>query len=104
MHQNADWLGEGDEEKILKARCLSVADSTENFNAGLEGKAYFFVSVLTVTAVTVGEMMKEKIRLDKNMIAFREKTVCRCKKLLRKKSRWRFFTACFGAPGGTTPL
>ncbi len=84
-HQNAGWIGEGDEEKRLRARCRSLAGITDLFNAALEGKAYFFVSVLNAAAAVVGVIVKEEIRLDRTLAAFLKKTGLTLKETFRKE-------------------
>lgn len=50
-----------------------MAWHAQSFNASLDRKAYFFVSVLTATAVTIGVMLKESVPLGKNLAAFEKK-------------------------------
>ena len=70
MHRNSGWLGEGEEDRLLKTRIRSIAGRTQSFNAQLDGKAYFFVSLLTVDSATIGIILKEGTKLTKNLNSF----------------------------------
>ena len=70
MHRNSGWLGEGEEDRLLKTRIRSIAGRTQSFNAQLDGKAYFFVSLLTVDSATIGIILREGTQLTKKLNAF----------------------------------
>ncbi len=70
IHHDSGWLGEGEEDRLLRSRVRSIAGHTQSFNAQLDGKAYFFVSVLTVDSATIGIILKEGIQLTKKLGIF----------------------------------
>ena len=65
FHHSENWLGAGDEEKLLRSRVRKVAGRTQVYNARLAEETYFFVSMLTTDAVKIGVIQKNVIPMEK---------------------------------------